>query len=58
MVIEKLTRDKLRLTKDLSESNNQITKATELEELAEGEAGEATRFKSNIQAIEMEKQVS
>jgi len=53
-VIEQLTADKLKLTEELSESNDQTIKATEIRVIAEGEA---TRLKSIIQAIEMDKQM-
>jgi hypothetical protein len=53
-VIEQLTADKLKLTEELSESNDQTIKATEIRVIAEGEA---TRLKSIIKAIEMDKQM-
>lgn len=53
-MIEQLTADKLKLTEELSESNDQTIKATEIRVIAEGEA---TRLKSIIKAIEMDKQM-
>ena len=53
-MIEQLTADKLKLTAELSESNDQTTKATEMKELAEEEV---TRLKSIIQVAEMDKRI-
>ena len=53
-MIEQLKTDKLKLTAELNESNDQSAKATELKQLAEEEAA---RSKMIIQAVEMDKQV-
>ena len=53
-MIEQLTADKLRLTAELSELNDQTTKAIEKKELAEEEV---TRLKSIIQVAEIDKQI-
>ena len=44
-VVEQLTADKLKLTAELSESNDQTTKVTEIKELAEEEV---TRLRLTI----------
>ena len=53
-MIEQLKADKLRLTAELKGSNDRATKATEIMQLAEEGA---TRFKSAVQAAEMDKQI-
>ena len=53
-MIEQLTADKLKLTAELSESNDQTTKVTEMKELAKEEV---THLKSIIQVAEMDKQI-
>jgi len=53
-VIEQLKTDKLKMTAELDKLHDQVTKATELKQLAEEEA---IQFKLIIQADEMDKQI-